>query len=884
MFDTYRETVLDPARAAGNTPPADLFVRYDLDPRSAGDPEEFTRRVEEIVKYWRKLKLQKKYGALATALLAADTDLRRKGLLNLEAFTKRREESRGDAHSRLNEEIAVIAAARPCITPAGLRRLIASMDNLFSEQEIREALGQHNVRVIDPPWDLPAGPPIPAVRSLRAPLTALGFKLSPEALFGTEAVRKGFTLRNGFRLADGRTITTAALQQARAEQARSKQDERKTAMDNVIAILINAATQANNLDALLLWEIREQLRPAIEAGETDRLVALQATRLGLDEGEAIELAVTLAGQSGEVKRGDDSARRVADALRDGELREAQRLLDALPSGDCAEQRAQLDEALRRVADLVTRAEDALRQGDGELAAGLFAAAAEVARDDDGLEARLAEIPPPPPGEVTAGVDGDRVVVRWTPSQARTPGVRYRVVRSDGTPAVSSTAGTGVTETQANEAVDELPPPATPLHYTVFASRGETWSVGASAPVLEVTPEVRDVVLSADEGVVSGTWQAHPDATEVIVTRADRTGSAERRIRVAAATFTDTDVVSGETYDYTFRAVFLSRTGERRMSPPVVVSARPDAKPVAVTDLVHEVRHEHGKAVLVVAWRPPPSGVVELRTSQSAPPWPVGSLVSRAEAQAFGQPAGGIAAPGDDGRVRQALSVRSGRLTVTAVTVSGDHAAIGETVTQSLVAPVTGVKAERFGDLVRVRWVWPDGATAVRVRWWPSEEDDTPLHVEELDISARVHTDSGGAEISAGPGATTVALQTVMRDRNTDSVSATVLTRISGRPANVGYTVRLAGLPGRRRLDLTLTSDRACRVPAIVVVHRTDGVIPLRADRGRVIATLPPRNLTAGVPVTVSLPERVSPLSGLACFPDPGSTTADEVTLVPRTAR
>ncbi|GHH57341.1 hypothetical protein [Lentzea cavernae] len=883
-FDAYRDTVLDAARTGGNVPPTDLFVRYHLDPRAVGDPAEFTRRVDLVVKYWRKLKLQKKYLALATALLAADTDLRRKGLMNLEAFTKRRDESRGDARGRLDEEIVVIAAARPCVTQAGLRRLIASMDNVFSAQEVQEALARSGVRVIDPPWELPAGHPIPAVRSLRAPLTALGFQLSPEALFGTEAVRKGFVLRKGFRLADGRTLTADVLEKARVEQARSKQDERKTAMDNVLAILLNAATQAANLEELLLWEMREQLRPAIEAGESDKLVALVATRLGLDSEEAIELAVTLAGQSGETRRGGDATLQIAEALRAGELMEARRLLDGVPPGECAELRTQLDETLRRVADHVARAEKALREGDSEEAAGLFAAAAELARDDDALTARVSDIPPPPVPEVSAGIDSARVVVRWAPSQARTAGVRYRLVRSAGTPAVTSSAGETVTETQGNEASDDLPSPAVPLHYTVFASRGEAWSVGTSAPALEVVPKVADVVMRTDEGSVSGSWRAHPAATEVVVIRTAGGEGTERRIPVTASTFTDSDVISGETYAYEFRAAYLSQDGERRLSEPVVVTARPDARPDAVTDLAHEVREERGDAVLVVAWRPPRAGVVELRTSASAPPWPAGTLVTKAEAQGFGQPVSGAAAPGDDGRVRVALPVRSGRVTVTAVTVSGDHAAIGGTVTQSLVAAVTGLRIERFEDVVRVRWAWPRGATAVLVRWWPAAEGDAPIHVEEQEISGRVHTDSGGAELRTGPDSVTVSVQAVARDRDGESVSAAVRAAVPGRPVAVGYSIRQAGLPGRRRLDLTLTSDRACRAPGIVVVHRADGVLPLRADRGRVIATLPPCNLTAGVPVTVTLPERVTPLSGLACFADPASTTADEVTLVPRTVR
>ena len=63
--------------------PADLLVRYDVDPRQITSEEQFTQRVEQVVKFWRSLKLQRKYLALATALLTADTGLRRNKQLTL---------------------------------------------------------------------------------------------------------------------------------------------------------------------------------------------------------------------------------------------------------------------------------------------------------------------------------------------------------------------------------------------------------------------------------------------------------------------------------------------------------------------------------------------------------------------------------------------------------------------------------------------------------------------------------------------------------------------------------------------------------------------------------------------------------------------------------
>ncbi|MCS7477592.1 hypothetical protein ACFFQW_34605 [Umezawaea endophytica] len=883
-FDAYRDTVLDAARRAGNVPPSDLLVRYRLEPREVSDPAEFTRQVDAVVKYWRKLKLQKKYLPLATALLSSDTDLRRRDVLNLKAFTEQREQGRGHAKEQLDQRVEVIAASLPCVTVAGLRRLVGALENAFSENEVRDALRAGGVRIVDPPWELAGGAPIPAVRSLRGPLNALGFRLSPEVLFGTEAVRRGFTLRDGFRLAaDGRTITVADLEKAREEQSRAKQDERKTAMDNLLAILLNAATQADNLLDLLVWEVREHLRPDIEAGLPAKLVVHTAVGLGLDPTEAADLAVTLTGE--DQGRGDGNAGQLAvEALREGELQEARRLLDGLPDGEALDARNQLDEALRRVADLVTQADAAWRDGDQERAAKHLAAAADTAKDDDSLRERLASIPPPPPAEVSAGLDGERVVVRWAPSTATTAGVRYRLVRATGAPAVSSSAGTAVVETLANEAVDDAPPAAEPVHYSVFASRGDTWSAGTSAEAVELLPEVTAAVLEAGERSVTASWRAHPSASDVLVTRVDRADPAATAhpvvVRSGASTFVDDSVAGGGTYDYTFRAVYLNRAGARRVSAPVVATASPTARPVAVTDLDHHVVQERGKPVVRLSWSPPAAGVVEIRSSAAEPPWRVGDVVPAAEVRSFGQPVGGAPVPDGGGRVLLPLPVRQGHLTVTAVTVSGGHAAIGATISLSLVDPVTGVTRERFGDLVRLHWVWPEGAHFVRVRWWPADEGDQPIHVSEVEVSARVHQDTGGTEFVAGRDAVVVTLQTVVRNRGRESVSAAVVDHVAGRLTEVGYAVHQTGLPGRRRLAVTFTSDHECKLPAVVVVHRADGRVPLRVDSGRVVETIPPRPLAAGKPVVVALTERVSPLSGLACFVDPNATHPEEVTLVP----
>jgi hypothetical protein len=887
-FDTYRDTVLDAARRAGNVPPADLFTRYDIDPKQVRGQDEFAAKAAAVVKFWRSLKQQRKYQQLATAMLAADTDLNRRKKLTLEEFTKQRAENQGRAKAKLTDRIAAVTGSTSCITLSGLHRIMATLDGAFGEPAVRAALAEKGVTVIEPPWDLPAGPPIQTARSLSTPLTALGAQLSPDIVFGVEAVRTGFRLKDGFRLVtDGRTVTLTELHSLRERHSRSKHDERKTAVDTVLNVLITAAEQHDALHRLFLWEVVERLRPDTEAGLPVQAAVDSAVELGLDADEAMQLAVTLAAGAPRTPRTDDTAQQIAQALNAGELTEARSLLADAPPGECTEVRAELEARLGHIADLRRRAEGLL-PNDPENAAALLAEALTLVTDDDGLRARLAAIPPPPPAGVTVGID-DRagwVSIRWAPSPARTPDIRYRVVRTDNAAAVTSSDGSLVAETSSNEASDGIPPAAVPFRYTVFASRGgDTWSVGVAAPPVEWLAAVTDVELRTMERSVVGSWQAHPDMAAVAVTR--RTQGADEWIPVPTqgiSTFTDGGVRTGVTYEYDIAAVYRTIDGRERRSDSVRVLATPTAPPAPVEELTWAAGERYGSIVLDLAWRPPAAGTVEIRMSQRPMELDVGSVVPRSVAAAIGQPVAGAVSTDAQGRAHLTCPPPNGRVVLTAVTVAGELATIGANTTVSLVDPVSDLKVRRHGDVVRLFWTWPPGATKARVAWWSTATGSSTVPHGEFDTTLQQHIASGGVTFPIRPGAVTVSVCTVAGHRGEDGVSQAVTATIGGERTRVVYAVVASGLPGRRRHDIVLTSEQSCRLPGIIVVHRKDGVLPLRPDSGATIATLPPRELAAGQRVSVQLGRQVRPLSGLACFLDPSSSSADEVTLVPAPSR
>jgi hypothetical protein len=895
-LDHYKRSVLDPARKSGHLPPRDLFVRYGLDPRRVRDLEEFKKQLDEVVRYWKKLSATGKlYRPLIEAMLAAHADLERKGILTPEAFGKQHEDSRNQARSALDQRITTIAAATPCVTLGTVARLVEASEGLFDAREVRDALAKQNVTVVDPAWSVPAAPPIPSARSLRAPLAVLGMRLSVEVVLTSETVRAGFRLEDGFRLSrGGERLTREKIDKARAEQAQRRHDERKTASENVLAILSTAAGTAGGIDALILWEVADRLRPDVAAGLPVRAVAESAAELGLDPAEAVKLAATLAGDAGGASRPEpDETQLVLDTVRAGGLREAQRMLAALPAQAAPDARKQVEEAAKKVADLVRAADAAQQAGtDPEEVAKLLADAVETAGDDDRLRARLARMPPPPATGVQAGVEEHRVTVRWSPSLARTGAIRYRVVRATGRPAVSASGGTHVAETEVNEAEDGRPPAAAPTYYTVFAGRGgQAWSAGASSEPITLVPEVTELVLAADERSVTGSWRIHPDTVEVEVTRtSSERGASPAPVALPAgvpAGFVDTAVRIGTSYEYRVVAVYRDPSGRRRPAAGVVASASPQRAPTPVRDLSVELQPGRVPPSALASWTPPAGGSVQVLSATVEPPWPEGATVPRGEAISYGRSLPGASAGGGASGARASVSVpvRHGRLFLTAVTFGPDHAVVGNTVTLSLVDPVTSLQARRLGDSAALRWIWPSGATAARVRWWPNAEGgDRAAADAEIgdvrDVSHREYADDGGVAIGVGPGSVNVSVQTVATGPDGETLSLPVTTVVAGRAPEVAWALRRTGFPGRRRFWLVLSCEQPCRVPALVVVRARRGRLPGGPHSGRRVAEIAPRDLPPGtaapIPLGAAGGGRVK-AAQLACFPvDDGGA----VTLIP----
>ncbi|WP_344474313.1 hypothetical protein [Nonomuraea monospora] len=869
--DAYRREVLDPARARGNALPADLLARYALRPEEELQGDRLTEHLAEVVAYWRTVRQrQKSYAKLIDGLLVAHAKLTEQNALTWDALKAETDRQVKAATTRLAEAAVTLAGSGSRISRAALGHLVADTGGTLSEAEVRQILVEHGISIVERTWVLPDAPPWPAHRTMRNALNLLGLRLSAEVVVGTEEVRRGFRLRDGFRLAGGAPAGVALTKEKIAavlrDSAARVRDERKAATESVLSTLKEAAGEPERLDAMLLWEVMEILRPQVAAGLPAKMISEQAAALGLVREEAEELALAMLAHE---PRSAGPAYQIQEALEEGRLRAAERLLPGLAPDDPL--RGRIEERGRQVAAWTGQATEELAAGCTEAAAELLDKAWRSAADDEAIGDRLRALPPPPAGDVRAGAQSSRVTVAWAPSAAHVGPVHYRVVRTIGAPASGAADGITVGETETNELVDRAPPPAEELYYTVFAGRAAgIWSAPVSAPRLTVLPEIIAPAVTAGEREVTATWRLPPGASEAIVSRLDpHVGQPTSR---GGSGFADVGVTPGETYRYRVQVAYERSDGTRRLSRGVVLTGLPESAPRAVLDLTVELDGEPPAAR--IGWPPPAGGRVVIRAADGPPPWPRGTTLTQAEVERYGSEVPAVPAEGANGWMTIRAPLAGAYFT--AVSVGAGRAVIGASARLVIVEPVRELTALRLGDTMALSWQWPVGAQLVEVTWAPAgaSVEEPGAGTVTVECRRRAYEDNG-CRIEIGPGAVVASVRTVAGEIRSRPVTASV----PGIGPEVRYEFRRPRLSRRREAVLILTAERHCQVPPLVVVRRAGTVLPLRPEQGEVIHEVPAQELSPDSPLTlrIAVPHAAKP-SRLACFVASG--TADVVTLIP----
>jgi hypothetical protein len=853
-------------------PPPDLYARYGL-PDGIRDWAAFDRQVAVAVAFWQELKNSRlTYAALVDALMAAHAELERAGRLTPEGFDRSHADARNARLERLASLASGEAGAATHVGPATVARLRDALGGAVSEADVIQALSEAGVTVVDAFPRVPAKPH-PKQPSLATYVTQLGVRLSLAVVF-SDAELRGFRILGGLRLADGRGLGEAEITKASGKiAATAYSDLARQTRENVLAILKTALRSPGDLEVLLVSEIAEKLRPLARANFPQRGIAAQAHDLGLHEDDAGLIAAAVLAPD----TLDSLRQQVAGELAQGRLRRAQQLAAGLPADDPVRDRITAADA--RVTALARRADTEETRGRPERAAARLADAIRLACDDTSLSERLAALPPPPPEQVSARMDGDHVLVTWNPSRAATGRVQYLVMRGrERAPGLPSEGVAVVLRTERTDVNDAEAPPGAELRYSVFASRGgETWSAPAVAEPVIFTPDVTEVSVATAEESVGASWRPHPGADAVRVVRREDgppQGPDDGTVTEASLTgFADAGLRRGTAYYYRIVTSYLTADGQRRRSPGVVVKAVPEPVPRPV-DVVEITGPAGDHPVFAAIWTPPPYGRVRLVLSDEPLPWPTGACIGPGEAAAIAE-IPGVPRRGTDGRDTFELSLPPGRHYVTALTAGHNITVIGPSTEAWRAQPVRGLSAVRIHDEVRLGWIWPDHATDALVRWPGGEHR----------CSRRVYNDEGGATITIGAAETTIEVCAAYPRRGGQLVSAPARYWVPGRPVAVRYRIRSGGRWRRGQRAVELAAEQATRLPALIVVRATGPYAPGGPDEGQTIAYVEPQDIALGQPVTIKVAVARGP-AWVACFVDPEApeTQAGRILLFPPPAQ
>ena len=191
---------------------------------------------------------------------------------------------------RLDREAAAVSEDASCVGHWQVDRLRAASGPDVTAAEARAALERHGVRVARLP-SLPAEPPehLSSYPDFRDCVARLGRKLSMELVFDDAAYV--FHLLGGLRLADGRRLDLATIEDANSDIPLSVNHDD---WQRVLSVLADAALKPQVIEDIVWWEVAEVLRALARLDYPQRAITEQAVRLSLDRGEAEVLAAAVA--------------------------------------------------------------------------------------------------------------------------------------------------------------------------------------------------------------------------------------------------------------------------------------------------------------------------------------------------------------------------------------------------------------------------------------------------------------------------------------------------------------------------------------------------------------------------------------------------------------
>jgi hypothetical protein len=836
----YEDQVLKPLRKRLPRLPDDLLTRYavDLTMNSAALRE----RIDSVVRVWNKAALKAgPTGLVCQQLLRDHQELQRGGraqLTNPQWWQAREAARHQQLGSDLEDLVELLESSHGelgVITRNQLRAAAAAHPTL-GDAELDQACTTAGLEIVEP-VELPTAAGMRGrLESLNTKLLAAGIDSIPRLLFPDLAT---FGLLGGFTVTPLPTDRDSALSQQVAQMRGQDLDKAPDspaarASREAVGILVNEANGGTDLTALALFHLLQEVRDKCADGAQPRTLFSLLTRSGLRSADASRIVVSVLAEPGR----RESLEAVTKALAEGKLQAAHQLATTLagPQGQTA--RDAVARQREQVEDLRRAATQDLQAGRDDQARARLHQAQRLAGDLLELTEQLAKVPAAPVIAVTADADGCGVHIAWRPAPDHGNATTFRVVRRQGRPPTTPTDGCEIPIRTGHSTVDEAPPVGQRVHYAVFARTGspQAGSPQAGSPqvgqwsrptcaMAQVVPPVTDVVIEGGSDVVTGCWRIHPDVAAVEVHRTTGITADSQGEPVAVdgnRAFCDETAVEGVQYFYTLVACYPHPGDEGALrSAPVIVrgAIRPEARPVAALTAAPA----NGAGLRVrLSWSQRPGSEIVIRNSPQPCPWEYGQVVALTELASYGVELDGTCT-GKGESMTLVASVPPGRSYCVPFTLGVDGAVRGQEAAVALTDPVRRLRAQRFGEDVRVTWLWPDKVSAADVQWAGGGRR----------ITVQQYRDEGGCQLRGLVGVSRVEVGAVMLGDSGETHSAMTSVVVEERPPQLTYQLRRRGyrLINGVTCVVTLSSAEPVSGVTVIIVAAAGHAMPLSPQAG-----------------------------------------------------
>ncbi len=841
----YEDQVLKPLRRRLPHLPDDLLTRYAVE--ETMDPAALRERIAAVIRVWNKAAMKAgPTGLVCQQLLREHAALERSADLHNPRWWRSWVSTR---HQQLDSAIAELATLLAAshgelgvITRNQLRAAAAAHPTL-GDAEIEAAGKAADLRIVEP-VELPTESGMRgSLESLNTKLLAAGIDSIPRLLFPDLPT---FGLLGGFRVTSFRvtsftvtSVTRAAPAERDATLSQRVAEQRAVELDTLpdspatraqreaVGILVSEAKAGADLTALALFHLLQEVRDKHAEGAQPRTLFTLLTRRGLREADAGRFVVSVLAESAQrPANGRDPLAAVTDLLAGGRLLAAHQLATTLPGRPGEQAREAVRCRREQVEDLRRDAREELRAGRDERARAQLRAALRLAGDLPELVSELATVPAAPVTALTANPEGTGVHLAWRPAPDHDAATTFRVTRRDGRDPVDAEDGCQIPirsgySSSGYSTSDEEPPVGRRVHYAVFArTPGGPWSLPACASA-EVVPPVTEVVIEGGCNTVTARWRTHPDVAAVEVHRtaglpAGVSGDRGEPVTVDRHRgFCDETALDGVAYFYTLTACYPHPDGGTLRSAPVIVrgATRPEARPV--TALTATPAAGAGRAVRL-CWSQPPGSEIVIRRCAQPSPWEYGQVVALGELAGYGVELDGTRTAKGESTTLVA-PVPPGRSYCVPFTLGVDGAVRGQDAVVDLADPVRRLRAQRFGDDVRLTWCWPDEVSVGEVHWVGGRRR----------ITLAQYRDEGGCRLRGVPELSRVEVVAVLLGEGGECRSAATSVLVEQRLAQLSYQLRRSGyhFSGGVKCVVTLTGEQPVADVTVIIVAATGHVMP-----------------------------------------------------------